>query len=305
MSAPVLHDVIPALVTPFKADGPVGDNTGDSFGKSLKSIPGVTDVVVTAHTRDGSSLLEEERPEIIAAVAAKVANPHIMAGVSGEGTAVVATEAGMSREAGAYSILWFLIVSRTPFGYQEPSDDDRYRAVYDASEFLISPFKWADTTKVTYLLDASLELWALEGVFAIKDGARDRLPWDGETPIVLRSFPDTRMLRCQGEFRLHKMRKSNGALVGYAALVSKLALEPLEKVKASDYVAAKDAYDWMMPATRAVNHLKLYTDSTKAMKLGLVKRGLLKNVIVRSPLMPLEAEARGQVASAIKSTNEI
>lgn len=305
MSAPDLRGVTPALVTPFNEDGSVDYDTVVSYTKWLKSIPGVTGVVVNAHAGEGTSLFEEERREIIETVAAKVPDFHIVAGVSGEGTAVVAREAAMAKEAGAHSVLLFPAASWTRFGYQKPAVSDRYRAVYDASELPIILFNWPNTTKATYSLDVLLELCALDGVFAIKDGARDMIRWDVETPIIRQNFPDIQMLTCQDEFLLHTMWESDGALVGYAALIPELMVELLEKAKAHDYDAAKEAYDRMMPITRAVYHRESHMESTMAMKLGLVERGLLKNAIVRSPLMPLEAEARGQVASALKSAGVI
>lgn len=305
MSAPDLRGVTPALVTPFNEDGSVDYDTVVSYTQWLKSIPGVTGVVVNAHAGEGTSLFEEERREIIETVAAKVPDFHIVAGVSGEGTAVVAREAAMAKEAGAHSVLLFPAASWTRFGYQKPAVSDRYRAVYDASELPIILFNWPNTTKATYSLDVLLELCALDGVFAIKDGARDMIRWDVETPIIRQNFPDIQMLTCQDEFLLHTMWESDGALVGYAALIPELMVELLEKAKAHDYDAAKEAYDRMMPITRAVYHRESHMESTMAMKLGLVERGLLKNAIVRSPLMPLEAEARGQVASALKSAGVI
>lgn len=305
MNAPDLRGVTPALVTPFNEDGSVDYDTVVSYTQWLKSIPGVTGVVVNAHAGEGTSLFEEERREIIETVAAKVPDFHIVAGVSGEGTAVVAREAAMAKEAGAHSVLLFPAASWTRFGYQKPAVSDRYRAVYDASELPIILFNWPNTTKATYSLDVLLELCALDGVFAIKDGARDMIRWDVETPIIRQNFPDIQMLTCQDEFLLHTMWESDGALVGYAALIPELMVELLEKAKAHDYDAAKEAYDRMMPITRAVYHRESHMESTMAMKLGLVERGLLKNAIVRSPLMPLEAEARGQVASALKSAGVI
>jgi dihydrodipicolinate synthase/N-acetylneuraminate lyase len=92
----------------------------------------------------------------------------------------------------------------------------------------------------------------------------------------------------------------DGALVGYAALIPELMVELLEKAKAHDYDATKEVYDRMMPITRAVYHRESHMESTMAMKLGLVERGLLKNAVVRSPLMPLEANASSGIREALQ-----
>jgi 4-hydroxy-tetrahydrodipicolinate synthase len=109
------------------------------------------------------------------------------------------------------------------------------------------------------------------------------------------------MLTCQDEFLLHTMWESDGALVGYAALIPELMVEMLEKAKAHDYDAAKEVYDRMAPITRAVYHRESHMESTMAMKMGLVQRGHLKNSVVRSPLLPLEEAAGPGIRAALVS----
>ncbi len=301
MKAPNLRGVTPAIVTPFHGDGSVDYETLVTYSQWLKSIPGVTGIVVNAHAGEGTSLFEEERKRIIEVVAQEVPDVHIVAGVSGEGTAVVAHEAKMAKDAGAHSVLLFPAASWTRFGYQRRAVADRYRAVYEESGLPIILFNWPNTTKATYSLDVLLEVCALDGVFAIKDGARDMIRWDVETPVIRKNFPDIQMLTCQDEFLLHTMWESDGALVGYAALIPELMVELLEKAKAHDYDEAKEVYDRMAPITRAVYHRESHMESTMAMKMGLVERGHLKNAVVRSPLSPLEDAAGPGIRAALAS----
>jgi 4-hydroxy-tetrahydrodipicolinate synthase len=301
MNVPNLRGVTPAIVTPFHEDESVDYETLVSYSEWLKSIPGVTGIVVNAHAGEGTSLFEEERRKIIETIAQGVPDLHIVAGVSGEGTAVVGREAKIAREAGAHSVLVFPAASWTRFGYQRPAVADRYRAIYAESGLPMVLFNWPNITKATYSLEVLLELCALEGVFAIKDGARDMIRWDVETPIIRERFPDIQMLTCQDEFLLHTMWESDGALVGYAALIPELMVELLEKAKAHDYDAAKEAYDRMAPITRAVYHRESHMESTMAMKLGLVQRGILKNATVRSPLLPLEDSAGPGIRAALSN----
>ena len=301
MNVPNLRGVTPAIVTPFHEDESVDYETLVSYSEWLKSIPGVTGIVVNAHAGEGTSLFEEERRKIIETIAQGVPDLHIVAGVSGEGTAVVGSEAKIAREAGAHSVLVFPAASWTRLGYQRPAVADRYRAIYAESGLPMILFNWPNITKATYSLEVLLELCALEGVFAIKDGARDMIRWDVETPIIRERFPDIQMLTCQDEFLLHTMWESDGALVGYAALIPELMVELLEKAKAHDYDVAKEAYDRMAPITRAVYHRESHMESTMAMKLGLVQRGILKNATVRSPLLPLEDSAGPGIRAALSN----
>jgi len=102
------------------------------------------------------------------------------------------------------------------------------------------------------------------------------------SPSSAKTFPDTAILTCQDEFLLHTMWESDGALVGYAALIPELMVELLEKAKSHDYDAAKECYDRMAPITRAVYHRSSHIESTAAMKIGLVQRGIIAHDVVRT-----------------------
>ncbi|GAB3598146.1 dihydrodipicolinate synthase family protein [Microbacterium tumbae] len=299
MPVPDLRGVTPAIVTPFDENGEVDYESLVSYAAWLKTIPGVTGIVTNAHAGEGTSLSDDERTEIIRTVKAEVPDLHIVAGVGGEGTRVVARESERAAEAGADSLLVFPPLASLRFGYQEGATQDRYRAVWNAASLPITAFNFPNVSLATYPLPLLLELCAMDGVFAIKDGARDMIRWDVETPIIRESFPDIQILTCQDEFLLHTMWESDGALVGYAALIPELMVELLEKAKAHDYDAAKETYDRMRPITRAVYHRASHIESTTAMKLGLVARGVIRTATVRSPLMPLEDGAAENIRATL------
>jgi len=300
MSTPNLRGVTPAIVTPFDEDGEIDYDSLVSYCAWLKTIPGVTGIVANAHAGEGSFLSEKERADVIRAIKAEVPDLHVVAGVGGEGTRVAAAEAERAAEAGADSVLLFPPLASLRFGYQPGATQDRYRAVWNAASLPIIAFNFPNVSLATYPLELLLELCALDGVFAIKDGVRDMIRWDVETPIIRQHFPDVQMLTCQDEFLLHTMWESDGALVGYAALIPELMVELLENAKAHDYNAAKATYDRMIPITRAVYHRASHIESTTAMKLGLVARGIIRTATVRSPLMPLEDGAAEHIRATLE-----
>ncbi|WP_404437151.1 dihydrodipicolinate synthase family protein [Microbacterium aerolatum] len=301
MPVPDLRGVTPAIVTPFDEDGEVDYDSLVSYAAWLKTIPGVTGIVTNAHAGEGTSLSDDERTQIIRVIKKEVPDLHIVAGVGGEGTRVVARESERAAEAGADSLLVFPPLASLRFGYQDGATQDRYRAVWNAASLPITLFNFPNVSLATYQLPLLLELCAMAGVFAIKDGARDMIRWDVETPIIREHFPEIQMLTCQDEFLLHTMWESDGALVGYAALIPEMMVELLENAKAHDYDAAKATYDRMRPITRAVYHRASHIESTTAMKLGLVARGIIRTATVRSPLMPLEAGAAENIRSTLQA----
>lgn len=301
MPAPDMRGLIPAIVTPFDDKGDVDYGSLVSYVSWMKSIPGVVAIVLNSHAGEGSALTSDERAEIVRTVKSEFGDLHVVAGVIGDGTRLAAVEAERAAVNGADSLLIFPPPSAVRFGFQPGSVQDRYRAAWSAAHLPIIAFQFPNVTKATFTLPLLLELCALDGVFALKDGARDMIRWDTEVPVIREQFPEIQMLTCQDEFLLHTMWESDGALVGYGALIPELLVEELTKAKAHDYDAAKEVHDRILPITKAVYHRASHIESTPAMKLGLVERGVLRSAYVRSPLMPLEDGARENIRSAMLS----
>jgi 4-hydroxy-tetrahydrodipicolinate synthase len=301
MPAPDLRGLTPAIVTPFDDQGEVDYDSLVSYVSWMKSIPGVVAIVLNSHAGEGSALTAEEREQIVRVVKSEFPDLHVVAGIIGDGTRLAAGEAERAAEAGADSALIFPPPSANRFGFQDGSVQDRFKAVWSASHLPIIAFQFPNITKATFTLPLLLEICALDGVFALKDGARDMIRWDVEVPVIRQNFPDLQVLTCQDEFLLHTMWEADGALVGFGALIPELLVDELNKAKAHDYDAAKAVHDKIMPITKAVYHRASHIESTPAMKLGLVDRGILRSAYVRSPIMPLEDGAREDVRRAMVS----
>lgn len=293
--------ILPATITPFTANGDLDRAALRSYLEWMKSISGVTGLVVNGHAGEGSALTSEERVEVIR-IAKEVAGDAlpVIAGVGGDGSRVIAEEAAAAGAAGADALLVFPAPSWLRFGYQEGAPQERYRAVHAAAGLPMILFNFPGNTNATYQLDTILSLLEIEGVVAIKDGVRDMIRWDTELPVIRERFPHIPVLTCQDEFLLHTMWEADGALIGYAALVPDLMADLLAKAQRKDYAAAKEAYDRLLPLTKVVYHRDSHIESTPAMKLGLVQRGVLTDATVRPPLMPLGDEVAKEIAAALQ-----
>lgn len=301
MKPSYLTGVLPAIITPFTPDGGVDLVSLDAYCHWLGSIPGVTGLVVNGHAGEGTLLTAAERFEVLELVKAAVGDRvKVIASITGDGSRIMAAEAASAAQAGADALLVFPSQAWLRFGYQVGAPRERYEAVYAASKLPMILFQFPVETRASYDLSTLLDLCAVEGVVAIKDGGRNMIRWDTDVPVIRKTFPDTAILTCQDEFLLHTMWESDGALVGYAALIPELMVELLEKAKSHDYDAAKECYDRMAPITRAVYHRSSHIESTAAMKIGLVQRGIIAHDVVRPPLMPLEKEASRQIAIALE-----
>lgn len=293
--------VIPACVTPFTSTGDVDHEALARHARWLAGVEGVTAIVCNAHAGEGLSLTPDERLEVIRTLVSAVGDTvPIIAGVGGEGSRVAALEAKAAAEAGARAILLYPTHVWLRMGYQEGAPEDRYRTVADACGIPLVLFLYPDVTAATYQLDTILRIGSLPEVVAMKTGVRNMARWDTEIPIIRRELPGLKILTCHDEYLLHTLWESDGALVGYGALVPELMVELLRDAKAHDYEAAKRTYDRITPLTKAIYHRNPHVEATAALKVGLAYRGLLANAVVRSPLLPISETGVQAIESALR-----
>lgn len=297
-----LHGVLPATITPFTADGAVDWDAYEAYLRWMVSVPGVTGLVINGHAGEGSSLTVEERREAIA-LAAAVADGSmpVVASANGDGSRVLAAEAKVSADAGADMLLVFPAPSWVRFGYQAGAPEERISTAHSASGLPVIAFQFPVETHAAFDQRTLLSICDLDGVIALKDGGRNMIRWDVDVPVIRREHPEISILTCQDEFLLHTMWEADGALVGYASLVPELMASLLEAAQAHDYDRAKREYDRTAALTRLVYHRDSHIESTVAMKLGLVARGLIPDAAVRRPLMPLGDDAYAEVQGALKA----
>ncbi len=293
--------VLPACVTPFRPSGEVDHEALGRHAKWLAGVDGVTAIVCSAHAGEGLSLTPRERLEVVTTLVAVVGDRlPIIAGVGGEGSMVAALEAKAAADAGASAILLYPTHIWLRMGYQHGAPEDRYRMVADACGIPLVLFVYPDATAATYQLDTILKIGAMPEVVAMKTGVRNMARWDTEIPVIRRELPDLKILTCHDEYLLHTMWESDGALVGYGAVVPELMVELLRHAKVHDYAAAKKTYDRITPLTKALYHRVPHVEATAALKVALAYRGVIPNESVRSPLMSIQASGIDQIHEALR-----
>jgi 4-hydroxy-tetrahydrodipicolinate synthase len=295
-----LRGLTPAPVTPFTESGEVDYDAIQRLGSWLGSIQGVKGLVVLGHAGEGTFLTQDEQVEVIRAFVRSVDNRiPIIAGITGEGTHVAALEAKRAKEAGASAGLLYPSHGWLRFGYQPGAPQDRYKVVYEVSKLPLILFQYPDNTKATYSLQTMLDISALPGVFAMKNGVRNMRRWDTEIPVIRQQRPDLQILTCHDEYLLHTCFDVDGMLVGYGNIAPEPLIEMIEAGKAKDYKRARALHDQLLPVTKAVYHRGSHMEGTVALKHALVARGILGHATVRSPLLPLPEGADQEVHSAI------
>src|SRR5436190_2272013 len=302
MEALDLRGLVPAPVTPFTRDGEVDHTAIQRLGSWLGGFDGVKGLVVLGHAGEGTFLTADEQTAVIENFVKSVDGKiPVIAGITLEGTKVAALEAKRAVEAGAAAGLVYPSHGWLRFGYQKGAPQDRYRAIYQESGLPLILFQYPDATKATYNLDTQLDIAALPGVFAMKNGVRNMRRWDTEIPVVRRDRPNLQILTCHDEYLLHTMFDVDGALVGYGGLAPEPLIELIAAGKAEDYPRARPINDGLLPVTRNVYHRGSHMEGSGALKHALVTRGILEHATVRSPLLPLEPGADVEIANAMRA----
>ncbi|MDR7303701.1 dihydrodipicolinate synthase family protein [Haloactinomyces albus] len=301
-----LRGLVPAPVTPFTPEGAVDHAALAGYGAWLAGFDGVKGLVCLGHAGEGTFLTQDEQVATIRTLVEAVDGAvPIIAGITGEGTAVAAAEAVRAVEAGAAAGLVYPSHGWLRFGFQPGAPQERYRAIHEESGLPLILFQYPDATKASYDLATQLDIAAQPGVFATKNGVRNMRRWDTEVPVLRAEQPDLQVLTCHDEYLLHTMFDVDGALVGYGGLAPEPLIELIAAGKASDYPAARAVHDRLLPVTKAVYHRGSHMEGTVALKLGLKARGLLPSATVRSPLIDLSTEAEEEITLALKKAELI
>ncbi len=292
-----LRGLSPAPVTAFKKNGDIDFDANVRIAKWLASFEDVTALVILGHAGEGTFLTEGERLDLIRAYADAV-NIPIIAGITGEGTKVAAEEARKCKDAGATGALVYPNHGWLRFGFQKGAPQDRYKAIWEDSGLQEILFQYPDATKATYDLDTQLEIAAQPGVVATKNGVRNMKRWYVEIPQLKAAQPDLQILSCHDEWLLPTMFDVDGLLVGYGNIAPELLIDLIKAGKAQDYPSARAIFERLLPVTRAVYHRGSHMEGTVALKLGLVKRGVLDHATIREPLKNLGAAAEAEIFAA-------
>lgn len=302
MKALDLRGLNPAPVTPFTRDGAVDYAAIQRLGSWLASVDGVKSLTVLGHAGEGTFLERDEQFKVIEAFRKAVDDKlPIIAGITLEGTQVAAEEAKRAVAAGASAGLVYPSHGWLRFGYQKGAPQDKYKAIHEASGLPLILFQYPDATKCTYDLETQLDIAALPGVFAMKNGVRNMKRWDREIPVIRQERPDLQILTCHDEYLLHTMFDVDGALVGYGCIAPEPLVEMIAAGKAKDYQKARELHDRLLPVTANVYHRGSHMEGTVALKWALVARGILEHATVRSPLLPLADGADKEIAAAMRS----
>lgn len=300
--------VFPAILLPFKDDYSIDEKGFRKLIKWVAGHDGVNGIVVNGHTGEISSLLPEERAEVVR-IAADELNGRIpvISGVSAEGTTEAIQHAKAVEKAGGKGILLMPPHSWLRFGMQPESTVQFFRDVASSINISIIVHQYPKWTKASYNTQQLLDMAKIPNVVSVKIGTREMAQYEVDVRNLKENAQDVSILTCHDEYLLPTLIQGiDGALVGFASFVPDLIVELVSAVKEKNLDKALSIYDRIYELKHAV--YKMGEPSATAhtrMKEAMYQRGLISNPIARPPVIPLSKQDKEEIRTGLRKVGLI
>ncbi|KFI63913.1 4-hydroxy-tetrahydrodipicolinate synthase [Bifidobacterium cuniculi] len=282
--------VLPAMVTPMKADGAVDYDAAQRIAKQLVA-DGADGIVVNGTTGESPTTHMDEKVDLVRAVK-EVVDVPVISGAGSNDTAHTVRMVEQTQEAGADAVL---VVC--PY-YSRPSQEGiyyHYRAVNEATDKPIVVYDVPGRTGVRISLDTYCHLSELSHVRAVKDAT-------GDIAGAVRKRMETGLTWYSGDDALFLPFLSVGA-VGIISVVAHAAAGPMAELAAAfnggDIKRAQELANRIAPAIEAMNGTGFQAVMAKA---ALHVRGLLDCTRMRLPNVGPNAAQLETVREGLKAS---
>lgn len=298
-----LCGVTVATVLPFKDDLSID---WDGYARVLDycaCLDGVAAVFVNGHAGEGGSLSDEERHAVIERTRAHVGNKPVLAGVIAHSTDEAIRQAKLAEAAGAVCAVLFppaplgggaSATSRAPVAF--------VRAVKAAIDIPVSIFQYPVTSGFGYSPQTLVEIVAIDGVIAIKEGSDTMLAYDENRRAVKSANPDVAILPSNYNWFLPQLAVGgDGILSGLVSLAPHLFVELWQASVADDLKAMRAVNERLYPIVRAIYGPAPVMDMHTRMKVGLKALGVIASADPRPPLMPVLPEFCDAISATVSA----
>lgn len=281
--------VLPAMVTPMKADGAVDFEAAQSLAKQLVA-DGADGLVVNGTTGESPVTHMEEKVDLVRAVKEVVSVP-VISGAGSNDTAHTVRMVEQTQEAGADAVLVVM-----PY-YSRPSQDGvvgHYRAVDSVAEKPIIVYDVPGRTGLKVTVETYDRLAELEHVKAVKDAT-------GDLAAAVEKQQRTGLAWYSGDDGLFLPFLSIGA-VGIISVIAHVASSPMrqlvEAFDRGDIHQAQRIANQLAPLVHALNG-----DGYQAVmaKAALKMKGYMNSTAMRLPNIGPDAEQLDKAEEGMKA----
>ena len=263
--------ILPAMVTPMKADGAVDFEAAQQLARQLVA-DGADGLVVNGTTGESPTTHMEEKVELVQAVK-EVVDVPVISGAGSNDTAHTVRMVEQTQEAGADAVL---VVA--PY-YSRPSQEGvfrHYKAVNDSADKPIIVYDVPGRTGLHIQLETYRRMAELDHVKAVKDAT-------GDIAGAVRKRMETGLTWYSGDDGLFLPFLSIGA-VGIISVIAHVASNPMQQLVQAfdrgDITTARRLANQLAPLVHALNG-----DGYQAVmaKAALKVKGVIPSTTMRLP----------------------
>lgn len=298
---PVIRDVVPAVLTPFRDDMSIDADALQSLTGRLAAIDGVGAIFCGGHAGEVAALSAAERQRVVELVAEVVGDRMpVIAGVYTDSVTDAVAMATAAQSAGAAAVTLFpppifadgaTLSSEMPFRL--------FKTVAEQAEIPVVVFQFPPSSGLGYSTETLLRLAELPQVVAVKEGSSDIAAYERNVRALSSLADPVPVLTSNNTWLLPSLVVGgDGILSGSSNVVAPLHVELWRAMERDDLAAARLVYDRLQPLVD-VFYRDPFIDMHTRMKEALVMLGVLKSANVRPPLLPLGKEERERIRTAL------
>jgi 4-hydroxy-tetrahydrodipicolinate synthase len=301
VNPPDLRGLIPAIVTPMRADFSIDEESLRRYVRWIAS-QGVAGIAVNADTGEGMHLAHEERLRTLEIVVEEAGSiTTVVAGLPPSFTEQSTSAAAQMASLGAHALLVF----PHPAYLGEPLDPEvpvRYhQAIAEASGLPLIAFQLQPSLGgVNFDQDALARIMSVEGVVAIKEASFDAKRFVDTARLVSSLPSEPVVLNGNDNFLLAAyLLGAEGALLGFGTLAPAEQVEMHSAHRAGDAAGAVELAVWLQGLCDVIFSAPV-RDYRARLKHALVRLEIIAESHVRPPLLPLREDERERVERALK-----
>ena len=296
-----LRGIIPAIVTPMRADGELDLTVLRRYAEWLAD-QGPVALAVNVDTGEGPHLTADEKRQTLETVAEAVAGKcKVVGGVAGPSTAQGVTNARAAQSAYADALLIFPI----PAYLGQPLNPEvpyRYHAaIAEAVDLPLILFQLQPALGgVLFATEILHRLIRIPSVTAIKEASFDAMRFLQVKAALESSSRKITFLTGNDNFICESfILGAEGALLGFSTLGTQDQVSMLKAIQRGDIEEARRLGARLQPLADVI-FAPPVTDYRARTKEALMMLGILDNTAVRPPLLPIGATERETIRQALQ-----
>jgi 4-hydroxy-tetrahydrodipicolinate synthase len=300
-----LKGLVPAIVTPMKADGAVDEKAMKAYLKWL--LPqGPVALALNTDAGEGPHLLPQEKLRVLEVVKAEVAGEvPLICGLAGANTSAMLEFGQKAKRLGADGWLVFPLTAYRGAKGKDPVILEYHRRVASLKLPMVLFQLQADLGGVEYPYETLRELVKLPEVVAIKEATFD-ISKCQQTVSFLRSLPKRiDILTGNDNFILESfVHGCDGALIGFGAVMVREQADMMRAALAGDWSTAFRLYEAVNPVAQMAFAPPVRNYRARLKEI-LRLQGVLPSAFVRAPLLGLDKAEKALVKKVSAANNLI